>query len=435
MMNSSSLSRAAIAVAAGLVSAIAALIALWIGSRAAAMAALAACTLTLCASGYFLFKTRRVIDRTVEFCRKISRGDFEARLLAIHERGELATLQHALNDMTDRCDAFVREASAAMEAVQHNKYYRHILPEGLHGALRNGATVINGAMQAIRQRVSGFGDTTAQFDAAIGGIVDGLFTASSTMADSADVMRRGASTTRERATAVAAASEQTSTNMATVAAAVTQLSSSAATVAREVERSTQIAREAKAKAEEAHSTIQALSGAGQRIGEVVNLINAIADQTNLLALNATIEAARAGEAGKGFAVVAHEVKALAGQTARATSEISQHVGAVRSASESVVDVIGQIGRIVADLNQFIAEVATAVAGQTAATGEIARNVEQASVGIHEITSNIHSVSDNTAETEKLAQRTVTDSGTLSEQAMRLTDEVKEFLSRATKQVA
>src|SRR5581483_11360944 len=131
----------------------------------------------------------------------------------------------------------VREASAAMEAVRHNKYYRRILPEGLHGSLLQGASVINDAMEAIQKRVAGFGDATAQFDAAIGGIVDRIFDASSKMADSADVMRRGASTLRERATAVAAATEETSTNMGTVAAAATQLSSSAGTVAHEVARS------------------------------------------------------------------------------------------------------------------------------------------------------------------------------------------------------
>ena len=56
-----------------------------------------------------------------------------------------------------------------------------------------------------------------------------------------------------------------------------------------------------------NSEIEALSGAAQRIGDVVDMIQAIAAQTNLLALNATIEAARAGEGGRGFSVVASEV--------------------------------------------------------------------------------------------------------------------------------
>jgi len=66
-----------------------------------------------------------------------------------------------------------------------------------------------------------------------------------------------------------------------------------------------------------------------RVGSVAEQIGAIAKQTNLLALNATIEAARAGEAGKGFAVVAGEVKNLSGQTAKATSEITEVVGNLR----------------------------------------------------------------------------------------------------------
>ncbi len=79
-------------------------------------------------------------------------------------------------------------------------------------------------------------------------------------------------------------------------------------------------------AEAIRSSEQELDLLRSEIGKVANVagqIEAIAKQTNLLALNATIEAARAGDAGKGFAVVAGEVKALAGQTSKATTEIAE----------------------------------------------------------------------------------------------------------------
>ncbi len=81
-------------------------------------------------------------------------------------------------------------------------------------------------------------------------------------------------------------------------------------------------------AEGIEAQVEALRGEVENVSNMAKQIEAIAKQTNLLALNATIEAARAGEAGKGFAVVAGEVKQLAGQTSKATSQIGDIVGSL-----------------------------------------------------------------------------------------------------------
>ncbi len=78
---------------------------------------------------------------------------------------------------------------------------------------------------------------------------------------------------------------------------------------------------------ESGQQIQALGHTVQRITEFIAVIRELADQTNLLALNAAIEAARAGEHGMGFAVVADEVRKLAVQSARASDDAGDIVGA------------------------------------------------------------------------------------------------------------
>ena len=180
------------------------------------------------------------------------------------------------------------------------------------------------------------------------------------------------------------------------------------------------------RTEKSVAEIESLAAATQRIDGVLNLIQTIAEQTNLLALNATIEAARAGEAGRGFAVVAHEVKALAEQTAKATSEIGQNVGLIQSSTRTAVDSVREIGHAVHDINEVTSNIASAVGQQDAATREISSNAQSAAQGNETLVANIGSLSQAIGETNKAASSVLTASTDLTATAETLSREVDKF---------
>lgn len=194
-----------------------------------------------------------------------------------------------------------------------------------------------------------------------------LETAARRLADAANGMN-------ERSTSLAAASEQTSKQSSTVATAIEELSASIAEISHQLSKSAEISRTAVEEANNADQVLAGMAEAASTIGNVIQLIQDIADQTNLLALNATIEAARAGDAGKGFAVVASEVKGLAGQTAKATNEISIQIEQIQSAAAASVAGVKKITEIINTMAESSATISAAVEEQSVATNEAAQNI-------------------------------------------------------------
>jgi methyl-accepting chemotaxis protein len=171
-----------------------------------------------------------------------------------------------------------------------------------------------------------------------------------------------------------------------------------------------------------------LMDAARRIGDVVDLITAIAGQTNLLALNATIEAARSGEAGRGFAVVASEVKTLAKRTADATEEIRAQVAGIQSASRDSVSALKEIRGTIGQLAEIATAIAAAVDEQDATTHEISRNVKQVAKGTADVATSILEVNSGAAETGSASEHVLVAAKTLAGESSRLRDKAQDFLA-------
>lgn len=404
----------------------------------------------------------RVLGKIANVCSEISKGNFEARVVRIEEPGMLGEAQHRLNDMIDRSDAFVREATASLAAVCRNVYYRRIFLEGLDGAFRTAAEVINHSVEAQaaieQQRVASVAEQLRIIDllgSALKSLADGdlafrlvdfpetymrlqqdFNAAASQLEDALSSIIGGAnticSTTREIANAandLAHRTEQSAAGLEETTAAIQEISNSVDTTVLGARHASETVSTAKSDAEKSGEIVRCaieaigrIEKSSQAIAQIIGVIDEIAFQTNLLALNAGVEAARAGESGRGFAVVAAEVRSLAQRSAEAAKEIRNLIS---TSSSEVQDGVKRV----TEAGQALERIAVQVTQINRTIGEIAAGASNESSAIHQISIAIGQMDHDTQKNAAMVEETTAATHSLLQETERLLGSVQNFKVR------
>ena len=261
----------------------------------------------------------------------------------------------------------------------------------------------------------------------IQGVFSKVSSSSQEMASTATHLLDNATATSEQSDLLNRESNETASIVTTVSSAAEELTASIQEIQRRVEHSASISDKAISLAQSTKENFADLLNAAGQITSVVDLIKDIAEQTNLLALNATIEAARAGEAGRGFAVVANEVKELATQTAKATGEIGDQVGAVQRTARDAEEALSAINGTISEIHEVSSSITAAVTQQQGATQEIAQSVEVVASSAGRVSESVNVVRQSADKGHESARDVQEAAHTVSHEAEILSSEVSTFL--------
>lgn len=350
--------------------------------------------------GYLIIRSilaqLRILTTTAS---RLAGGEASVERIEAHDRDPLGRLAMAFNDLSD---LFVAVCARAESLGSGDISSSHSVPGDLGRAFDSMIKSLEEVVTKLRTSANQLANSAVGLTAVAAKVGENV------------------QETAQEASIASSAGDDVSSRVVMVAAAIEQMEASISEVANNAVEAARVANDAVDVAQHTSSTINKLDASSEEIGRVIDVIKTIAEQTNLLALNATIEAARAGEAGKGFAVVANEVKELATQTADATREISERVGAIQIDTRDAVTANAQIGETIDRINEISSIIASAVEEQSVTTSEIGRNIEEAATSSRGIANSINDVATIAADTTTSAEATSTAARELSQLANELT---------------
>lgn len=346
--------------------------------------------ITVLISTIMVLSVVRPMGRITDCMDRLAKGEIDVTVTGGDRKDEVGAMARA-------AQTFLRTAREREEMVERN------------ARIESSAT---------RERAHLLEEMSEQVKSATEISVGGIAEMSETLRARTDAMREALTTAGSNAGQANESTALTLEQTERAAELADELTAAISEVTEQITRGDQLAREAVSKASASREGVESLKQAADQIGDFIGIITGLAEQTNLLALNATIEAARAGEAGKGFAVVASEVKSLAEQTNRSTTQIAERVASIQARTQETAGSIGEVGDSIDSLGEVTAAVAAAMEEQRASTDAFAGFVSQNREALTGVASQIQTVAG-------VAQTSADDAIEVAELVMRMAETAEE----------
>lgn len=199
--------------------------------------------------------------------------------------------------------------------------------------------------------------------------------------------------------------QQVATSSSSVAATAQAATSAAVAGGDQIEKAVDQMKVINAAVSDTADVVRTLGSKSEEIGQIVDVISAIAGQTNLLALNAAIEAARAGEQGRGFAVVADEVRQLAEESHTAAQQISTRIKDIQDETAKAVKAMDQGTREVSGGLEAVGNAGTAFDKIIAAIQQVSDQIQQVSAASQQMSAGTETAIESVNITASTADKT------------------------------
>ncbi len=262
------------------------------------------------------------------------------------------------------------------------------------------------------------------------------------MTDIQDGVQNQASTSSQQSASI---SETTATmeELAQTSRQIAQNSDSVVDVAKKTENAAQAGvkaandtlqkmQEVSSKNQENIGEIVDLGKKSERIHEIMEIINTITDQTKLIAFNAAIEASAAGESGRRFGIVAIEIRRLADDVEKSTSEIKNKINEIQQAINKLVIASEEETRRLSEGVRFtqvtysnLQEILKGARETTVSAKEISLATQQQRTASEQIVTALKEINEGTKHFVVTANQT----SIITAELTNLSDELKKLINR------